>query len=91
MTVGSSYSPGEVADRLAIQDVMARYVHALDERDYDRLDGVCQDGAIHHVETVGVYEDAWTKTMDGWRISERTWIHGWIWGDSPSAQLPGQF
>jgi hypothetical protein len=159
MTADAIYSFDEVADRLAIHDVMARYVHALDAREYDRLDDVftpdarCdfssaggitgtwaadikpwyeknlhvfvdyfhlignirielapdrstartkskvinptgmrgEDGAIHHFETVGVWDDGWTKTADGWRISERTWIHGWVWGDYPSSQPPGDF
>jgi hypothetical protein len=34
------YSPDEVADRLEIEQVIARYVHALDARDYDILDDV---------------------------------------------------
>jgi hypothetical protein len=50
-----------------------------------------EDGEIHHFETVGSYADVWTKTPEGWRISERTWIHGWIWGDYPLAHAPGEF
>jgi ketosteroid isomerase-like protein len=156
MTVDQDYSHAEVADRLAIEQVIARYVHALDDRDYDTLDAVfaqdahfdltaaggisgawaatikpwyaanlaafehyfhtfmntrvelsedrteassrskvinpCgmrgEDGELHHFEIVGAYEDRWRKTSDGWRITERTWIHGWIWGDYPLAALP---
>jgi ketosteroid isomerase-like protein len=44
MTTDDPYSPGEIADRLAIEQVIARYVHALDARDYDALDDVfCPD------------------------------------------------
>lgn len=158
MAADSPYSPRETADRLAIEQVIARYVHALDARDYDRLDDVflpdarfdlseaggivgswlevkryyqdnlaafadyqhafanvllefdaggssarsrskvinpCGmvggDGTLHHFEIVGVYEDSWRRVPDGWRITERTWRHGWIWGDYPSATLPGEF
>jgi 3-phenylpropionate/cinnamic acid dioxygenase small subunit len=147
-----------VEARLAIYDVMAHYVHALDDRDYDALDSVftpdamfdlttaggirdswpvvkrwfasnlhvfvdyfhlignirisfddggetartrskvinpCglkgEDGRVHHFETIGSYDDVWVCTPDGWRISERTWNHGWIWGDYPRDDLPGQF
>ena len=49
-----------------------------------------EDGEIHHFETVGIDTGVWTKPPDGWRITERTWIHGWIWGD-PLAHGPGEF
>ena len=156
MTVDPEYSLAEVADRLAIEQVIARYVHAIDLRDYDALDDVFtpdavfdlaaaggingtwaaeikpwyaanleafalyfhaftnvrldldadrtgaasrskvinpaamrgEDGELHHFEIVGAYEDRWRRTADGWRIAERTWIHGWIWGDYPLSGLP---
>jgi len=158
MVTDGSYSAGEIADRLAIEQVIARYVHALDARDYDRLDDVflpdtrfdlteaggiagswvevkryyqenleafvdyqhvfsnvllefdaerraarsrskvinpCgtmgSDGKRHHFEIVGAYEDSWRRVPEGWRIAERTWRHGWIWGDYPLASPPGQF
>jgi hypothetical protein len=152
------YSADEIADRLAIGQVIARYVHALDARDYDTLDDVflpdarfdlreaggiagswaevkryyqdnleafvdyqhvfsnvllefdadrraarsrskvinpCGmmggDGKLHHFEIVGACEDSWRRVPDGWRIAQRTWRHGWIWGDYPVASLPGEF
>ncbi|WP_433502982.1 nuclear transport factor 2 family protein [Pseudonocardia halophobica] len=156
MAVDREYTAAEVASRLAIEQVIARYVHAIDDRDYDTLDDVftpdakfdlsaaggisgswaadikpwyaenlgvfenyfhtfmnirvtldedgagastkskvinpCgirgEDGELHHFEIVGSYDDRWRKTTDGWRISERTWNHGWIWGDYPQAGLP---
>jgi hypothetical protein len=157
MPADSPYTSAELADRLAIEQVIARYVHALDARDYDRLDDVflpdtrfdlseaggivgswlevkryyqdnlaafvdyqhaftnvllefhgrrrahsrskvinpCGmiggDGELHHFEVVGAYEDDWRRVPDGWRIAERTWRQGWIWGDYPSAALPGEF
>ena len=50
-----------------------------------------RDGQLHHFEIVGTYEDLWQRVPDGWRIAERTWRHGWIWGDYPLASLPGDF
>lgn len=158
MATDSPYSLDEIADRLAIEQVIARYVHALDARDYDTLDDVflpdarfdlteaggiagswvevkryyqdnlgafvdyqhvfsnvllefeaerrtarsrskvinpCGmmggDGELHHFEVVGWYEDGWRRVPDGWRITERTWRHGWIWGDYPLASMPGEF
>jgi hypothetical protein len=158
MATDGSYSLDEIADRMAIGQVIARYVHALDTRDYDTLDDVflpdtrfnltegggiagswvevkryyqdnleafvdyqhvfsnvllefdtgrrrarsrakvinpCgmlgRDGQLHHFEIVGAYEDLWRRVPDGWRIAERTWRHGWIWGDYPLASLPGDF
>jgi hypothetical protein len=158
MATDGLYSLGEIADRLAIGQVIARYVHALDARDYDTLDDVflpdtrfdltegggitdswvevkryyqdnleafvdyqhvfsnvllefdtrrrrarsrakviipCgmlgRDGQLHHFEIVGTYEDLWRRVPDGWQIAERTWRHGWIWGDYPLASLPGEF
>jgi hypothetical protein len=50
-----------------------------------------EGGQIHHFETVGTYDDVWVKTPEGWRIKERTWNQGWIWGDYPLQTLPGDF
>ena len=38
MATDRPFSLEEIADRLAIEYVIARYVHALDARDYDALD-----------------------------------------------------
>ena len=35
----------EISDRLEIQDLLARYSHAIDTRDWDALDGVFSDDA----------------------------------------------
>ena len=34
------YSLAELADRVAINDLYARYVHAIDDKDYDELDRI---------------------------------------------------
>jgi hypothetical protein len=52
---------------------------------------VGDDGEIHHFLVVGAYDDDWTKTPAGWRVTKRVWEHGWISGEYPFAQLPGQF
>jgi hypothetical protein len=36
----------EMSDRLEIQDLLARYSHAIDEADYDALDGIFTPDAI---------------------------------------------
>jgi hypothetical protein len=38
MATDGLYSLDKIADRLAIGQVIARYVHALDAQDYDTLD-----------------------------------------------------
>ena len=49
------------------------------------------DGELHHFEIVGAYEDVCRRVPDGWRISERVWRQGWIWGDYPLTSAPGDF
>jgi len=44
----------EISDRLEIQDLLARYSHAIDERDWDALDHIfTQDAVIDYSETGG--------------------------------------
>jgi len=44
----------EISDRLEIQDLLARYSHAIDERDWDALDMVfTPDARIDYSETGG--------------------------------------
>jgi 3-phenylpropionate/cinnamic acid dioxygenase small subunit len=44
----------EMSDRLEIQDLFARYSFAIDDRDYDALDGVfTPDASIDYTETGG--------------------------------------
>lgn len=44
----------EISDRLEIQDLLARYSYAIDERDWDALDDVfTPDAAIDYSETGG--------------------------------------
>ena len=89
MATDGLFSLDEIADRLAIEQVIARYVHALDARDYDALDDVfLPDTCFDLTEGGG---NLWRRLPDGWRIAERTWRHGWIWGDYPLASLPGEF
>ena len=38
MTAAAGFSAAEVADRLAIQDLIARYADIIDSRDFDALD-----------------------------------------------------
>lgn len=44
----------EISDRIEIQDLFARYCHAIDERDWDALDHVfTEDARIDYSETGG--------------------------------------
>jgi hypothetical protein len=153
-----TYSVEEVADRLAINDALIRYCHALDDHDYETLDTVFLDSCVidltaagamrdewkevkkffrrlrdtctrdmhffgvsritftdarresarvkskvinpmgmigedkaeHFFQIHGSYEDLFVKTPEGWMIQERTWYHGWISGDYPFTQAPGE-
>jgi hypothetical protein len=153
----SYYSVEEMADRMAINDLITRYVHALDDREYDVLDSVFmpetvfdltsagairgtwpevkelyksqkdvyvnylhvygnvridfepgrtlakvkskvinpigvpdENGNVRLFQVQGGYDDIFVKTENGWRIKERTWLHGWISGDYPFAKPPGE-
>ena len=48
-----TYSHQEVADRLEIMDLIARYSVALDSRDYDALDGLFTDDAVLDYRATG--------------------------------------
>lgn len=43
----------EISDRLEIQDLLARYCHAIDERDWDALDGVFTSDALIDYSAAG--------------------------------------
>lgn len=43
----------EISDRIEIQDLIARYAHAIDDRDWDALDGVFTEDAIIDYTDVG--------------------------------------
>lgn len=153
----SYYSAEEMADRMAINDLITCYVHALDDREYDVLDSVFmpdsvfdltsagairglwpevkelyksqkdiyvnylhiyanvridfdpgrtsarvkskvinpigvpdENGNVRLFQVQGGYDDIFVKTENGWRIKERTWLHGWISGDYPFAMPPGE-
>jgi ketosteroid isomerase-like protein len=48
-----TYSPQEVADRLEIMELIARYSVALDSRDYDALDDLFTDDAVLDYRATG--------------------------------------
>lgn len=55
-----AYSPADVADFLAIQNLLTVYAFALDEKDYDALDNVfTPDATFDYTATGGVAGD-WT-------------------------------
>ena len=47
-------------------------------------------GKVRLFQVHGGYDDVFVKTEDGWRIKERTWLHGWISGDYPFDKPPGK-
>jgi hypothetical protein len=59
MATDGLYSLGEIADRLAIGQVIARYVHALDARDYDTLDDVFLPDTRFDLTEGGGITDSW--------------------------------
>ena len=61
MATDSPYSPEEIADRLAIEQVIARYVHALDARDYDALDDVFAADARFDLTEAGGIAGSWAE------------------------------
>lgn len=142
-----NYSLEEIGDRLAIQSVIARYVHALDSGDIELLDDVFLSDAefdltsagglrgswpelksyfsnehrakfardfhlfsnvlvefdegrataqtrskvinprvLPHADgsaalgeiAVGVYQDSWRRSPDGWRIARRVWTRAFV-------------
>lgn len=48
MSPGTPVPPGEIADRLAIRDLLARYCHAIDRRELDSLRDIYAPGGIDH-------------------------------------------
>jgi SnoaL-like domain len=57
----SPYCLDEIADRLAIEQVIARYVHALDARDYDTLDDVFLPDARFDLTEAGGIAGPWVE------------------------------
>ncbi len=57
----------EVADRLAIQDVLQRYGQALDEKDYALLDGVFAPGARLHYAMDTATDSTYPEMVDSFR------------------------
>ena len=53
MVMDQPYGIEEIADRLAIQDVLSRYVHALDSREIDVLDDVFTPDADFDLSQAG--------------------------------------
>lgn len=61
MTADKPMSIDEVVDRMAIQDVLARYVHAIDQRDWDDLDNVFLPGTRFDLTTAGSIAAPWSE------------------------------
>jgi hypothetical protein len=61
MATDGLYSLDEIADRLGIEQVIARYVHALDARDYDALDDVFLPDTCFDLTEGGGIAGSWTE------------------------------
>lgn len=56
-----TYSMEEVADRMAIQDIIVRYVHALDDQQFDELDRVFLPECMFDLTSAGAMKAPWTE------------------------------
>jgi hypothetical protein len=56
-----SYSLEEVADRMAINDTLIRYVHALDDQQIDVLDTVFLPDCLFDLTSAGAMKAPWTE------------------------------
>lgn len=64
--IDEPYTPAEMADRLAIQHVIARYVHAIDSREYDRLDDVFHPSCVFDISAAGGSDSAPWPELKTW-------------------------
>jgi SnoaL-like domain len=65
-------SPQEISYRLEIEQLLIRYCHAIDQRDWDAYRAVYTPDAI--IDDVGAglwYDDQLVRTPDGWKIQAR--------------------
>lgn len=56
-----TYSVEEVADRMAIQDTIVRYVHGLDDQQFDELDKVFLPECMFDLTSAGAMKAPWTE------------------------------
>lgn len=56
-----SYDLGEVADRLAINDLLISYTHALDDHDIDALDRVFTADCAFDLTSAGAMRGTWRE------------------------------
>lgn len=56
-----TYSLEELADRMAIQDTIVRYVHALDDQQFDVLDTVFLPDCLFDLTSAGAMRAPWTE------------------------------
>ena len=56
-----TYSLEELADRMAIQDTLVRYVHALDDQEIDVLDTVFLPDCMFDLTSAGAMKAPWTE------------------------------
>ena len=80
-------SAEQIADQLAIHDVLFRYARALDDRDWQLLrtcfteDAVCEVGAtLRGIDSIIAFSEGVLSGFGSWRIVHRflpvTWTEG---------------
>jgi hypothetical protein len=71
----TTYSPEEVADRMAINDLITRYVHALDDREYDVLDTVFLPDTIFDLTSAGAIRGTWPTVKELYKSQRTIYVH----------------
>lgn len=56
-----TYNLAELADRMAIQDLISYYVHAIDAGNYDDLDNVFLPDTMFDLTSAGAIRGPWTE------------------------------
>lgn len=71
----SDYSPEAVADRMAIHDLITRYVHALDDREYDALDSVFLPDTMFDLTSAGAIRDRWPAVKELYKSQKTIYVN----------------
>lgn len=70
-----TYSLGEMADRMAISDLISYYVHAIDAGDYDALDNVFLPDTIFDLTSAGAIRGPWTEVKEFYKSRRHVYEH----------------
>jgi hypothetical protein len=70
-----TYSLEEMADRMAINDLITYYVHAIDAGNYDDLDNVFLPDTIFDLTSAGAIKGPWTEVKEYYRANRVVYEH----------------